>query len=129
MEVTLKLLGFSPVLSVKQNVQKVKSINIPSDCKTKYRREQTHPTCLHTVEKYENLESINTQNDYKTTIKKWTDKKKTNLCLKVFKFQNNKFKIVQKNLQEIVIKISWKTHRSQWSLHEKYGWSKAEDCR
>ena len=129
MEVTLKLLGFSPVLSVKQNVQKVKSINIQSDCKTKYRREQTHPMCLHTVEKYENLESINTQNDYKTTIKKWTDKKKTNLCLKVFKFQNNKFEIVQKNLQEIVIKISWKTHRSQWSLHEKYGWSKAEDWR
>ena len=30
-EVKLKLLGFSPVLSVKQKVQKVKIINIKSD--------------------------------------------------------------------------------------------------
>ena len=40
------------------------------------------------VEKYKKMESVNTQNDYETTSKKWTDKKK---------FQENKFKIVQKN--------------------------------
>ena len=34
------------------------------------KREQTHPMCLHTVEKYQKVESINTQNDYKTTSKK-----------------------------------------------------------
>ena len=34
---------------------------------------------LHTAEKYEKVESINTQNDYKTANKKWTDKKKTDL--------------------------------------------------
>ena len=50
-----------------------------------------------------------TQNDYKTMNKKRTKKKKTNLCLKVFKLQDKKFKIVQKNFQEIIIKISWKT--------------------
>ena len=33
--------------------------------------------------------------------------------VKVFKFQVNKFKIVQKNFYEIIIKISWKTHQSQ----------------
>ena len=42
-------------------------------------REQTHPMCLNAVAKYEKVESVNTQNDYKTTSKKWTDKKKTNL--------------------------------------------------
>ena len=34
------------------------------------KREQTHPLCLNTVAKYEKVESINTQNDYKTTSKK-----------------------------------------------------------
>ena len=43
------------------------------------KREQIHPMCLHTVEKYQKVESINTQNDYKTTSKKWTDEKKTDL--------------------------------------------------
>ena len=47
--------------------------------------------------------------------------------VKVFKFQDNKFKIVQKNFYEIIIKISWKTHQSQWSLRDKYGQSTAED--
>ena len=46
---------------------------------------------------------------------------------KVFKFQENKFKIVQKNFLEIIIKISWKTHWSRSSLQDKYGRSKAED--
>ena len=63
------------------------------------KREQIYPVCLHTVEKYEKVQSINTQNDYKTTSKKLTDKKKTNMFLSfviVFKFQYNKLKIVQK---------------------------------
>ena len=63
------------------------------------KREQIYPVCLHTVEKHEKVESINTQNDYKTTSKKLTDKKKTNMFLSfviMFKFQYNKLKIVQK---------------------------------
>ena len=48
--------------------------------------------------------------------------------VKVCQFQDNKFKIVQKNFLEIIIKkIHWKTHQSWWSLHDKYGWSKAKD--
>ena len=36
--------------------------------------------------------------------------------VKVFKFQENKFKIIQKNFQEkimVIKKISWKSHWSQ----------------
>ena len=88
--------------------------------------EQTHPACLLAVEKYEKVDSINTQNDYKTS-KKMNRWKKTNLCLKVFKFQDKKFKIVQNNFQKILIKSSWKNDWSWWSLHEKYEWSVAED--
>ena len=47
--------------------------------KQQAKREHAYPVCLHTIEKYEKVESINTQNDYETTSKKWTDKKKTNL--------------------------------------------------
>ena len=65
------------------------------------KREQTHPVCLQAMEKYEKLESVNTNNGYKRTSKKWADKKKTITCsvcfVKKFKFQQNKFKIVQKN--------------------------------
>ena len=48
------------------------------------------------------MENLNTQNDYETewADKKWTDKKKSDLSLcfeNVLKFQENKFKIVQKN--------------------------------
>ena len=43
------------------------------------KREQTHPLCLHAMEKYEKVESINMQNDYKTTSKKFTVKNKTEL--------------------------------------------------
>ena len=46
--------------------------------KQRTKGEQTHPEFLHAVEKYKNVESVNTQNHYKTS-KKWTDKKKTNL--------------------------------------------------
>ena len=50
------------------------------------------------VEKYNSVETVNTQNGYETTSEKWTDKRKTSLCLKVFRLQDNKFKIVQNNL-------------------------------
>ena len=43
------------------------------------KREQIHSVCLHAIGKYEKVESINMQNDYKTTSKKSTDKKKTNM--------------------------------------------------
>ena len=71
--------------------------------KQQSKRELTYPVCLHAAGKYEKVESINTQNDYKTASEKWIDKKKTDLfsvfckCVNVFKFQENKFKIVQKN--------------------------------
>ena len=32
--------------------------------------EQTHPVCLQAVEKYKNVDSVNTQSDYATTSKK-----------------------------------------------------------
>ena len=32
-------------------------------------REETHPACLHTVEKYKKVDSINTENDYKISKK------------------------------------------------------------
>ena len=38
--------------------------------KQQAKREQTYPVCLYAVEKYEKLESVNTQNDYETTSKK-----------------------------------------------------------
>ena len=47
--------------------------------KQQSKREQTHPVCLLEVEKYENVESVNTQNEHETTSKKQTDKKKTDL--------------------------------------------------
>ena len=47
--------------------------------KQRVKREQTHPVCLHTVEKYGKMESANKQNDYKATSKNWADEKKTNL--------------------------------------------------
>ena len=71
--------------------------------KQQSKRELTYPVCLHAAEKYEKVESINTQSDYKTASEKWIDKKKTDLfsvfckCVNVFKFQENKFKIVEKN--------------------------------
>ena len=67
--------------------------------KQQAKREQTHHVYLHAVEKYE---KVSTQNDYETTSKQTkhnTNIKKT--CsvgfVKVFKFQENKFKTVQKN--------------------------------
>ena len=50
--------------------------------------------CLHAVEKYEKVDNVNTQNDYETASKKWTDKRKIDLLfvcslcfVNVFKFQ------------------------------------------
>ena len=78
--------------------------------KEQAKREQTHPVCLHAVEKFEKVGNANTQ---------W--------------LWNNDFKIVQKNSLEIKNnikkKITSKSHWSQWSLHDKYGQSKAKDWR
>ena len=64
--------------------------------KQQSKREQTHPVCLLVVEKYEKVESINTQNDYETTSKKNEQirrKQTFSLCfVNVLKFQENKFK-------------------------------------
>ena len=69
--------------------------------KQRAKREQTHHVCLHAIGKYE---KVNTQDDYETTSKQ--TKHNTNISrkqtcsvgfVKVFKFQENKFKIVQKN--------------------------------
>ena len=38
---------------------------------------KTYHVCLHATEKYEKVESVNTQNDYETASKNWTDKKET----------------------------------------------------
>ena len=69
--------------------------------KQRAKREQTRPVCLHPVEKYE---KFNTQNDYETASKQTQHNlniKRKQTCsrglIKVFKFQENKFKIVQKN--------------------------------
>ena len=40
------------------------------NAKHQAKREQAHPTCLHAVEKYGKVESVNTQNDYATSSKK-----------------------------------------------------------
>ena len=56
--------------SVSMNLSKRKRWRGQSDSKTTIKkREQTHPVCLHTAEKYEKVESINTQNGYKTASK------------------------------------------------------------
>ena len=38
--------------------------------KQQSKREQPYPVCLHSVEKCEKVESVNTRNDYETTSKK-----------------------------------------------------------
>ena len=57
--------------------------------KQRAKREQTHPVCLHAMEKDKKVDSVNTHNDYETASKKWTDKRKQTCppCfVKVFKF-------------------------------------------
>ena len=46
--------------------------------KQQAKTEQAHPVCLHAVEKNEKVEISNAKIDSKQ-VKKWTDKKKTNL--------------------------------------------------
>ena len=69
--------------------------------KQRAKTEQTRHVCLLAVEKYE---KVNTKNDYETIskqTKQYTNLKRNQTCsvgfVKVFKFQENKFKIVQKN--------------------------------
>ena len=47
--------------------------------KQQAKSEQSHPVCLQAVEKSKKVENINTKSNYKTTSKKWVDKKKTDL--------------------------------------------------
>ena len=61
-----------------QKVQKAEALKYKMIVKQRAKREQTHPVCLHTVEKYGKVESVNTKNNNETTSKKRTDKKKTN---------------------------------------------------
>ena len=70
------------------------------------KREQSHPVCLHAVQKYEKVENINTQNDYKMSKKMNRLKENKTCCLcfvNVFKFHENKFNTIQKNFWEIKI--------------------------
>ena len=56
-------------------VQKVENVITQSGTTIKKR---TESSCVFTVRKV-NTESVNTQNDYETTSKKWADKKNTGL--------------------------------------------------
>ena len=47
------------------------------------------------MQKVQKMQSVNTQNDYETTSKNEQIKREQNCS--VFKFQENKFKIIQKN--------------------------------
>ena len=50
--------------------------------------------------------------------------------VKMFKFQENKFKIVQKKfLGNNNEKDFLENHQLQWSLHNKYRQSKTKDCQ
>ena len=69
--------------------------------KQRARKEQTHPLCLHAVEKYGKVENVNTKNDYKTTSKNEQTKRKQtcSVCfLKVIKFQGNKITVKFKRI-------------------------------
>ena len=84
--------------------------------KQQAKTEQAHPVCLHAVEKNEKVEISNAKIDSKQV--KYEQIKRKQTCslsfVKVFKFQENKFKIFQKNFLEIMIeKVSWETHWSR----------------
>ena len=101
--------------------------------------ETTQLVCLHAAEEYEEVHNVSTQNDYKTKRKKWTDKKKTDLlfvfrkCVQILRkqvqYRTKEFLGNKININKKKISISWKSHWSQWSLHDKYGRSKAQDWR
>ena len=63
-------LVFSPVVSVMQKIQRWRELICQVIPKQHAKIEQTDAVCLHTMQKYEKVESINTQNDYETTGKK-----------------------------------------------------------
>ena len=50
-------------------MQKVERIDIQSDCKTMSKKRTDSSVYLNTKEKYEKVESVNTQNDFETTNK------------------------------------------------------------
>ena len=66
------------------------------------KREQTHPVSLHVVEKCRKVERVTRQNDYETTTKKWTDKKKANLFCEFCKSVSIPRKQVQDRSKEIL---------------------------
>ena len=83
-----------------RKIQKVGNVNIQSDCKTTSKKRTN--SSLDEMEKYEKADSFNTQNDYKASSKKWTDKQTCSMYfVKVFKFQEKKFKIGQKISRKI----------------------------
>ena len=132
LEVKSRLLIFSFVPIVMQKVQKVESVNIQNDCKiTCKKRTDSSSMFTRSGKVRKGGDWANTQNNYKKQqVKNEQLKRKQTCFVKVFKFQENEFKIVQKNFLKIIInKISWKTHRSWWSLYDKYGLSKAADMQ
>ena len=114
LEVKLNLLAFS---SVVQKVQKMQALIYRVIAKQHVKRKQTaHPVCLHAVEvqkggrEHPLVHRMITKQQVKNEQIK---RKQTSPVsfVKVFKFQDNMFKIVQKNFQAIIVKkISWKTH-------------------
>ena len=99
-----------------RKVQKVESFNIQNDCETSKNRTDSSSVFTCSLEKNEKVEISNAKIDSKQVKNEQIKRKQT--CslsfVKVFKFQENKFKIVQKNFLEIIIEnVSWETHWSQ----------------
>ena len=96
------------------------------------KRVQTHPGYYMQWKSTKRWRAL-IQNDWETTSINWTDKKKTNLfcvfckCLNSKKTSSRSFKLFLGSNNNNNKKTSWKSHQSQWSLQNKYGWSKAED--
>ena len=116
---------------VMQKVQKVESINIAS-MRNNLQKESRLIQCVYTQWKSSKRKRVLIHRMITKQRVKNEQIKIKQTCsvsfVKVCQFQDNKFKIVQKNFLEIIIKkIHWKTHQSWWSLHDKYGQSKAED--
>ena len=71
------------------------------------KREQTYPMCYMQSKTMKRWRALIHRNDYETS-KKWTDKRKQTcpVCfVKVIKFQENKFNIIQKSFYEIMMII------------------------
>ena len=111
---------------VMQKVQKVESINT-AWMWNNLQKESRLIQCVYTQWKSSKRKRVLI---HRMITKQWVKNEqiKVKQACSVSQFQDNKFKIVQKNFLEIIIKkIHWKTHQSWWSLHDKYGWSKAKD--